>query len=237
MEAHKIPIIAAPKYKEAIKSIPGASWNPVQRCWFIPCTVTAADALRSIPGVPVPDELAQLAPIDMQDTAFEDTVPLRPMPIRVKPYAHQIAAYNLAITEPAAALLHEQGCGKSLTAIAATGRRYLDGQIRKLLIVAPLAVLPVWEREFTDYSTVPHRVTLLQGDTRRRAQQLNDLAHTPGAQLDIAVINYEAVRLLEKELAAWAPDMILCDESQRIKTPTAKQSKVMHNLGQRAQYR
>ena len=237
MEAHKIPIIAAPKYKEAIKAIPGANWDPVQRCWFIPCTVTAADALRCIPGVPVPEELAQLAPIDMQDTAFEGAVPLRPMPIRVKPYAHQIAAYNLAITEPAAALLHEQGCGKSLTAIAATGRRYLDGQIRKLLIVAPLAVLPVWEREFTDYSTIPHRVTLLQGDTRRRAQQLDELDHTPGAQLDIVVINYEAVRLLEKELTAWAPDMILCDESQRIKTPTAKQSKVMHNLGQRAQYR
>jgi len=237
MEASTVSLYAAPKYREAIKGIPGARWDPMQRCWRIPCTATAADALRRVPGVPLPEELARLAPVEMQDADLAGAAPLRPMPIRAKPYAHQIAAYNLAITEPASALLHEQGCGKSLTAIAAVGRRYLDGQIRKLLIVAPLAVLPVWEREFRDYSTVPHRVTLLQGDTRRRAQQLADLARGGGVQLEAVVINYEAVRLLEGELTAWAPDMIICDESQRIKTPTAKQSKVMHKLGQRARYR
>ena len=42
---------------------------------------------------------------------------------------------------------------------------------------------------------------------------------------------------MEEALANWNPDMIICDESQRIKTPGAKQSKAMHRLGKRAKYK
>jgi len=58
----------------------------------------------------------------------------------------------------------------------------------------------------------------------------------PG-KLQVAVVNYEATWRMEETLARWKPDMIICDESQRIKTPSAKQSKTMHRLGRLAKYR
>ena len=42
---------------------------------------------------------------------------------------------------------------------------------------------------------------------------------------------------LKKKLAKFKPDMIICDESQRIKGEDTKQSKAMHRLGTIAKYR
>ena len=42
---------------------------------------------------------------------------------------------------------------------------------------------------------------------------------------------------MEDELKLWRPDMIVCDESQRIKTPSSAQSKCLHRLGKLAKYR
>ena len=65
------------------------------------------------------------------------------------------------------ALLFEMGCGKSLTAVAIAGRLYLDGRINRALVVCPLAVCPVWPREFGDYAGFPHTAVVLEGDGGR----------------------------------------------------------------------
>ena len=55
----------------------------------------------------------------------------------------------------------------------------------------------------------------------------------------MAVINYEAVwrDYILPELFDWAPDMVIADESQRIKSHDAAQSIAMHRLGDRAAYK
>jgi SNF2 family DNA or RNA helicase len=94
----------------------------------------------------------------------------------------------------------------------------------------------VWEKEFDAYSTVRHLVKILQGTMEQRKAMLRDLNKVEGSLL-IAVINYEAMWRLEEVLTDWRPDMNIADESQRIKNPTAKQSKAMHELGRLAKYR
>ncbi len=238
-----VQIKAAYKHRDAIKAIPGSRWNPFEKCWQLPQTKEAALALRCVPGLAIPEPLAALVPkMDgMMDAVNADVKPVVPMPIRIKPYAHQVAAFNAAIAEfrgggHGFAFLHEQGCGKSLTAIATAGYFAQRGAVKKLLIVAPLAVLPVWAREWADYSAVAYDAVVLQGSMEKRVAALSELDARGGA-LRIAIANYDALPRLAETLEAWEADMIICDESQRLKNPQAKQSKIMHKLGRRARFR
>ena len=138
--------------------------------------------------------------------------------------------------------LFEMGCGKTLTAIAVMGAMFQQGKINRVLIVAPSSVCAVWPRELAEFAAFPHRAALLLGDKKKRLSELSRLVAaeelgTPA--LNVAVINYESTfrdGILEA-LQDFAPDMIICDESQRIKTHNAAQSKAMHKLGDVAAYK
>ena len=133
----------------------------------------------------------------------------------------------------------DMGTGKSLTTVAVTGRLFLDGHIRRVLIIAPSSVCAVWPAEYRRFADFPHRVTMLLGSRDKRLEALKRLKvmRDDGSALCVAVINYESTWRLQKELTTFGADMIVCDESQRIKSPTAQQSKAVHRLGDLACYR
>lgn len=58
-----------------------------------------------------------------------------------------------------------------------------------------------------------------------------------GSQLQVAVVNYESAWRLEKEIAAWKPDLVIADEGHKIKTHNISASKAMHRIGAKAAYR
>lgn len=219
------------------RAVPGRKWDPFTKAWRLPLASASYDALRNITPLSTDAPLAAiLRPIVDKPDPQQNVSDLRDdMPIRgVTPFAHQRQAYTLAMTRPSVAILHEMGCGKTLTAVAVMGRRYLDRQIQRVLIVAPLSVMPVWKREIVEYADFPVSVTALKGDSKQKARQLAALGNNG---LTVAIINYESARLIKDELAAWNPDMIVLDESQRIKNHQAAQSKVFHQLGPKAKYR
>lgn len=110
------------------------------------------------------------------------------------------------------------------------GRGFLNGKIKRVLVFAPSSVVPVWPREFEEHADFPHEVIALEGSSAARARILDEWAE-PSGELQVAVANYEISWRLEKQFLNWKPDMIICDESQRIKTPGAQQSKALHRLG------
>ncbi len=131
------------------------------------------------------------------------------------------------------------GCGKTLTAIAIAGAAYQKGFIQRVLIIAPTSVVAVWPSELSSCAAFKYVVKTLLGDKAHRLRALNDLQHYPFKALKVAVINYESTwrEGIFEALQNYDADMIICDESQRIKTHNASQSKAIHQLGDSARYK
>ena len=152
-----------------------------------------------------------------QDTA---TRGIQVMPVKGQPYAHQQKAYDfirktfgLDGYNPAkgkgAALLMEMGTGKTLVAIAATGCLSNQGKAARVLIVAPLPVLGVWEQEFEKFADFPYTLTVLRGTTSKKKAQLKNI---DGDGLQVVVTNYDCLSKLATELAAYKADLVIADE-------------------------
>ena len=103
-----------------------------------------------------------------------------------------------------------------------------------MLIVAPLSILGVWLEEFRKFADFEYSLVVLNGNESKKIENLRQI---PTLGLRVAVINYESSWRLEKELAAWDADLIVCDEGHKIKTHNIAASKCMHRLGVKAQYR
>lgn len=131
------------------------------------------------------------------------------------------------------------GCGKTLTAIAIMGALYQEGKIDRVLVVAPTSVVAVWPKELETYADFEFIAMPLLGDKNKRLKSLKDLARYPYPKLKVAIINYESVFRdgVNEGLKKYDSDLIICDESQRIKTHNSKQSKAMHELGDIARYK
>ena len=114
------------------------------------------------------------------------------------------------------------------------GHLWLSGHIRRLLVVAPLSILGVWEDEFRKFADYDYSLAVLEGTGARK---MDTIRHMTGLALQVLVVNYESAWRLEKELAAWRPDMIVCDVGHKIKTHNIAASKALHRLGARVPYR
>lgn len=166
------------------------------------------------------------------------------MPVKAKPYQHQYNAFNFACRKfgllpttsksSGVALLLDMGLGKTLTSIGIAGALYQYGLIKRILIVAPLSLLNVWEQEFATFADYAYTLTVLKGTSTQKAEQLKNIGHSG---LQIVVVNYESTWRIEKALADFSANLIIADEGHKIKEPRTAQAKAMHHLGDKAKYK
>lgn len=128
---------------------------------------------------------------------------------------------------------------KTLTAIAIMGAGYRMKKIERVLIIAPTSVVAVWPKELEDYADFRYTCRTMLGDKTTRLKQMQDLIAFKLPALKVAAINYESTwrEGIFEALQEYDADMIICDESQRIKTHDAEQSKAIHKLGDAARYK
>lgn len=214
--------------------------------WVLPARLDVLGKLDQL-GVEATAEVSQLRQQleiqqqELNNAKLDGHTTAQDMPIKTKPFQHQEVAYQVATTLPAAALLMEQGTGKTLTAIAVAGHRFLHHGVRYLLVVCPASVVPVWPREFAEHANYRHRVVPLIADSAVKKIQLvaGTMAEAQPDELTVIVVNFESAWRIESvlERVVRKDAMIVVDESQRIKTPGTEQSKCLHRLGKHAKYR
>lgn len=239
---------------QRLKNISGLRWNRTTRCMVGPVSLNLLDGLARFYKLPADMETKRQRlgktrrEIDAERLA-EDPAPLLPYPVNANLYKHQIRGANMALRAFGAldaktpgggfGELFEMGCGKTLTTIAVAGALYNLGKIDRVLVVAPTSVCSVWPHDLNQFATFSWEARVLLGDKKKRLKALNELENWPFKALRIAVINYESTHRegIFEALAAYKPDLIVCDESQRIKNPSAAQSKALHKLGDAAPFR
>jgi len=148
------------------------------------------------------------------------------VPLKTKLFDHQKKAYAIGVSLDGAAFLMEMGTGKTLSAIAVAGKRFLEGKIKRLLVVAPLSVLHVWESEFKKHADYKYDI---------KKQVLT--TDFKGDSLQVFIVSYETSWRISDEIMSWKPDMVIADESQKIKNTDSKRAQFLLDIGKKVKYK
>lgn len=138
-------------------------------------------------------------------------------------FRHQSVCITKALQHRHYALFLDCGLGKTRIAIELIKHRKV-----KTLVIAPNTILDNWCEEIKKWSSLQY--VILKGSRHKRIKLLAQLS-------DVYIINYEALRILEKELFKARFQFIIADESQKLKGYKSKQSKTAFRLGQTTPYK
>ena len=139
----------------------------------------------------------------------------------------------------------EMGTGKTKVLIDNLAMLYDKGKVNGALIVAPKGVVGTWYNNELPTHLPDHieNVTVLwQANITKKQQDSLDTLFEEGEGLHIIIMNVEAfssdkgVNFANKFLSCHNT-VVAIDESTTIKTPTAKRTKSIVNLGRTAKYR
>ncbi len=160
-------------------------------------------------------------------------------------WTHQARALELAKHKNEFALFFEPGTGKTRTAIEIINHKFAkEGRFLKTLVLCPLSVTSVWNNELLANGFVSDQLVIPNVSGAKRKNYLHDRLWDSGCSpgyknKKIVVLNYEAIILNDifDIVKAWKPEVLICDESHRLKSHDSKRSKVTHMLAMDAKYR
>ena len=151
---------------------------------------------------------------------------IAPTVTKTMPWPHQLEGLELIDAHPGSMIAYDMGTGKSKIIVDAVAML----RCKLVLIVCPKTVMDVWPAEFAKHGEGAH-VVLLEGPVKARALVVERecLASRKRCVPTILVCNYDAVwrGVLGTALRRWTYDLIVCDESHRIKSPGGKASRFM----------
>jgi superfamily II DNA or RNA helicase len=132
--------------------------------------------------------------------------------LKVPLYPYQVEGALFAATAGRALIGDDMGLGKTIQAIAAAELLSRHCGAERVLIVCPTSLKYQWQREIDRFSARGAQV--IHGLRAARAQQWADAGDDGGWA---KITNYETLDRDLELITAWAPDIVIADEAQRIK--------------------
>ena len=140
---------------------------------------------------------------------------------KTKPYKHQLSALKRALKRGYLAVLWEPRLGKTKLIVDWACAEYQRGNVKRVLIVCPLSVVGVWEEEFETHAPIPYYIYFLdKKDTK---------VPTRARRLNVLLVNYDRAWRRKKVVKSFKPDMVVADESHRLKRAGARRSMYMRS--------
>lgn len=136
-------------------------------------------------------------------------------------------------------LFFDVGTGKTATAIGMMRQKYLKhSTLLRTLILCPPIVINNWKKEIMMWTNVKDRdIHELRGPVPQRIEVVTDLIQKQ--KTGIIITNYEALinEKFHQVLLGFRAQVIIADESHKIKNPGAKRTKRCFTLGDSVPYR
>jgi SNF2 family DNA or RNA helicase len=143
-----------------------------------------------------------------------------------RPFPFQFEGVAFLYPRQAAILADEMGLGKTMQAITAIRLLLRRGEVRRVLLICPKPLATNWLREFARWAPeVP--TTQIAGDQNRRRWQWC-LADVP-----VLVANYELLRHDRQFIDEQSFDLVVLDESQRIKNRQGTTNQIVRSISRR----
>ncbi|MCS7237615.1 MAG: DEAD/DEAH box helicase [Thermoguttaceae bacterium] len=147
-------------------------------------------------------------------------------------FPYQWTGVRFLLARSAALLADEMGLGKTAQTLVALQILVSQGQVQRALLVAPKSLLTNWQRELARWAPTV-RTQLIAGLPAQRRWLWQH------SQATLQLVHYELLVHDARYLERWASqgllwyDLVILDEAQRIKNPTARASRVLQRVPRR----
>ena len=141
---------------------------------------------------------------------------------KTKPWPHQVEGLKRALQQGSIGFLWEPGTGKTKVTIDWICALHMKEGVSRVLIVCPLSVIGVWEDELAIHAPIPYHFAALTKDS-------TSIPYS-NRKLVVLVTNYDIAWRRPKLIKAFKAQVVVADESHRIKKPSARRSWFMRGL-------
>lgn len=129
----------------------------------------------------------------------------------------------------------EVGTGKTLTMVNILRLVAMnEGRLPRTLILSPIITLKNWRNEIILNSHIDAKqIKVLEGSGKDKAEEIL------GAGESVCIGNYEMLlsKDIMKAIHKWKPEVLICDESHKLKNPSSSRTKLVLEIAEDCQYK